>query len=92
MPLQEGDTWLAKTRYTLGVRTSDLKGADFDGRAFITLSGYWGTTKVRGWQEGQPVVLPGARSRELARNWDLGARKWDPGARDWERGAKTWDP
>ena len=27
------------------MRTSDLNGADFEGGAFVTMSGYWGTTK-----------------------------------------------
>lgn len=43
--LQEADTWVARSKYTLEVQTCDLNGADFEGRAYVTLSGYWGTTK-----------------------------------------------
>jgi|LauGreDrversion2_2_1035103.scaffolds.fasta_scaffold165699_2 hypothetical protein len=35
----------AKTKYTIDVLTSDVKGADFEGLAYMTLSGWWGASK-----------------------------------------------
>jgi hypothetical protein len=35
----------ALTQYKLDVKTSDVKGADFDGLAYITFSGCWGDSK-----------------------------------------------
>lgn len=43
--LLEADTWKAKTSYKVKVSTSDLNGAEFEGKVFVTLSGWWGTTK-----------------------------------------------
>ena len=35
----------AKSKYTLDIHTSDVKGAEFEGLAYVTLSGWWGTSK-----------------------------------------------
>ena len=35
----------AKVKYSLAVHTTDVKGADFQGAAYVTLSGWWGTSK-----------------------------------------------
>ena len=43
--LIEADTWKAKVSYKIKASTSDLNGAEFEGKVFITLSGWWGTTK-----------------------------------------------
>lgn len=59
---QEADTWVARSKYTLEVQTCDLNGADFEGRAYVTLSGYWGTTKE------VKLCKPGATSHR----WVLG--------------------
>lgn len=42
----------AKSKYTVDVHTSDVKGADFEGLAYITLTGWWGTSKEVRWREG----------------------------------------
>lgn len=53
---------MARSKYTLEVQTCDLNGADFEGRAYVTLSGFWGTTKE------VKLCKPGATSHRWVEN------------------------
>ena len=51
----------AKSKYNLDIHTSDVKGAEFEGLAYVTLSGWWGTSKEVGagdLREGMRANLP----------------------------------
>ena len=51
----------AKSKYSLDIHTSDVKGAEFEGLAYVTLSGWWGTSKEVGagdLREGMRANLP----------------------------------
>lgn len=38
------DTLQARSTYKVQVATSELRGADFDGDVFVSISGWWGST------------------------------------------------
>ncbi|KAJ9531527.1 hypothetical protein QJQ45_015008 [Haematococcus lacustris] len=43
--LVEARTWQARVEYTVVMNTSDLKGADYEGMVYLTLNGWYGSTR-----------------------------------------------